>query len=272
VSDQNAETHAGDWAARLRQIGAERIALPIGSRRSVSWLTLQAVLFFVGCVICSCCSITSFVWGNESFQITLPAPAHTATITPTARDVENPLNNPEPSIGKPPKPTRAAETVGTETPPPETAPPATSTPDQSPLSTPLATSPLTPSPPPEPTKSSLTPPPTNPPDSSFDLHIVLVEYSRPGRDWTEEHVLIENRGAANLNLTGWKLGHDESGAYEFPAGFVLDSGRSVRVWSTKGVDTEIELYWGREEAAWPPEDGIVHLWDASGAVVDRHKW
>ncbi len=305
MSDQTVETRDGGYLARLRQIGAEQILLPIGigngnengngNGRSVSWLTLQAVLFFIGCVICSCCSITSFMWGNESLQITLPAPTRAATISPSPSEMGTPAqgsSTSEPLAIKPSKPTTPPGAVETEpppsdgTPPPPTespvpdatpAPKPTPTSAQSPLSTPTARSQRDPTPTPthtpnELTQSPLPPPPTNPPDSLSNLHIVHVEHSRPGRDWTEEHVLIENQGAIDLNLTGWRLGSDESDAYEFPTGFVLNSNMSVRVWSTDGADTEAELYWGREESAWPPADGLVYLWDDSGAVVDRQKW
>jgi hypothetical protein len=48
----------------LRQLGEERLSL--GGGQSVSWLTLQVILFFVACLICVCCSISSCTWSSVS--------------------------------------------------------------------------------------------------------------------------------------------------------------------------------------------------------------
>jgi hypothetical protein len=68
----------------LHQLGEERVSL--GGGRSVSWLSLQVILFFVACLICACCAISSYVWSDVSSQLTPPAfllPEESHTPTPT---------------------------------------------------------------------------------------------------------------------------------------------------------------------------------------------
>ncbi|MCX7680850.1 MAG: lamin tail domain-containing protein [Anaerolineae bacterium] len=235
----------------LRQLGEEQIELPLGRGRRCSWLKLQSVLFFVSCVMCVCCSISSYLWGSASVRLSSPAspspggdesgqPARTVGVTVTAGAVA-----------------QGTQPPSTSPVPQDTEQPATPTYPFSPL--------------PEPT----IPPPTQGPVPSSlpgEIYLVYVEYSRPGRDWTEEHVLIENAGPGDQDMTGWRLGSDYFDAYTFPPGFILAGGASVRVWSGSGEDSAAELHWGRSAPAWDAGGGIVYLWDAQGNVVDSWKW
>lgn len=235
---------------RWHQLSEEQIELPIGGGRRLSWLKLQSWLFFITCVMCVCCSVSSYLWGSASVRLSLPAsPLPTVEesrrITPVA------------------KITDTAEAVAQATQPPPTSPLQEA--EQSPTPT-YPFSPL-----PEPTLS----PPTASPaasSSSGEIYLVYVEYNRPGRDWSEEHVLIENAGPGDQDMTGWRLGSDYFDSYAFPTGFILASGTSVRVWSGSGQDTAAELYWGRSGPAWDARGGTVYLWDAQGNVVDSWRW
>lgn len=237
---------------RWRQLSEEQIELPIGGGRRFSWLKLQSWLFLIACAICACCSISSYLWGTASVRLSSPAsPSPTVEesrrLTPIAKVMDT------------------AEAVAQATLPPPTSSPQPQEADQPPTPT-YPSSPL-----PEPT---LPQPTAGSADSSSpgDIYLVYVEYSRPGRDWNEEHVLIENTGPGDRDMTGWRLGSDYFDSYAFPDGFILAGGSSVRVWSGSGQNTAAELYWGRTGPAWDAGGGIVYLWDAQGNVVDSWRW
>ena len=70
-----------------------------------------------------------------------------------------------------------------------------------------------------------------PPIPESDLHIEALRY-----DTSDEYVQITNRGAAAQDMTGWRI-HSVVGDqwYDFPAGYTLDAGASVRVHSGPGA-------------------------------------
>jgi hypothetical protein len=104
------------------------------------------------------------------------------------------------------------------------------------------------------------------------LHIVHVEYKPPGSDLDGEHVIIENQGPGDQDMTGWTLSNEHANTYFFPPGFILPSDVSIRVWTRSGTDMAIELYWGRDDVVWDNESGTAYLRDNTGTVVDYLDW
>jgi len=265
-----------DIVPPLRQLGEERLSL--GGGRSVSWLSLQVILFFVACLICVCCSISSYAWSSVSRQLTVPAsflprdPTQTVTHTPAANRTEE---EPEDAAGTEefhtPSPTQ------TKTQPP--AEPDAPTPTAQ-TATPVATSqsPIrTPTPVPEPTAPPQTPEPSRGPS---DVHILTVEIGPLGvdaeqyliQDLEQEHIVIENRGTGDQDMTGWTLNNDELSTYRFPNRFLLRGGATVRVWTKSGEDTDVALYWGSDEGVWDNESGVAYLRNRSGTLIDALDW
>ncbi len=293
-----------------RRLEEEGIVLPIANGRPVSRLGVQLTLFLVGCLLCSCCSVGAYIWGRASSRDVLSAealptsrPTRTAlpTSTPTPTQAVEPGLNPTPT--PPPSPTATlAPGAPTPTPPPPhlqpSAPPPTSTPAQSPLPTPTLES----SPPTgrdegndqddqndqsdqndqndqndteAPDTTTIAPTPSLTPTLTAvipsDVRIIHVEYRPPGSELSGEHVLIENQGG-DQDMTGWSLSNRHSETYFFPPGFVLKQDGSLRVWTKDGVNTEIELYWGRSDPVWDNEYDTVRLRDNSGVIVDTFSW
>ena len=282
----------------LRRLGKERAVLPIGGGLSVSLLELQALLFLIGCLICSCCSISSYVWGNVGLRRAKPVPvgtsrpARTPTHTPVAigtpaamstdsdtptmppAETTTPTSTPRPreipvipATIQPPASTVTIQSpipIPTLAPTPAQAPVPTDTPQPTPTAptlTPAQT--LTPTPTNTPTPTS-TPSPTTAPS---DLQIVHVEY---GPDLEDEYVLIENRGAGSQDMTGWALYDEQWHAYFFPADFILLGGDSVRVWTKSVTDPGTDLYWGLDDPVWGNPD-TAFLRD-SRDVIDSLGW
>lgn len=93
-----------------------------------------------------------------------------------------------------------------------------------------------------------------------------------------EIVTIANRGEAPQNMSGWRLvsGPEDKQqiSYAFPAGFVLEAGKSVRLHSFKGTDSADDLYWGRGSLnagrnIWGKKGDVGTLFDGNGWLVSR---
>ena len=105
------------------------------------------------------------------------------------------------------------------------------------------------------------------------VEIAHIEYDAPGDDslnLNEEWIDIRNHGDTAAHLTGWVV-KDESASHRFgfPAGFVLDTGASVRIRTGCGEDTDLELYWCNESSAvWNNSGDTGFLLDPNGNIVD----
>ncbi len=100
------------------------------------------------------------------------------------------------------------------------------------------------------------------PESSPDVLIMAVH---PGgaREW--EHVMLENTGDRPTDLAGWTLG-DGEGAWELPAGSIVDPGERVAV----GVNTSaFQLLWGRSLDLVATRTGSFGLADKGDSLVLR---
>ena len=84
-----------------------------------------------------------------------------------------------------------------------------------------------------------------------------------------EAVIVKFNGDGELDLTGWHL-KDTQGAntYTFPP-FKLFKGGAVQVHTRDGTDTAIDLYWGRQQAAWQSGEAVL-LTDPSGQAQDSY--
>jgi competence protein ComEC len=108
----------------------------------------------------------------------------------------------------------------------------------------------------------------SPTPSPSDLHIVHVEHG-PGLD--NEYALIENRGLGDQDMAGWTLSDENDNSYFFLAGFILRGGQEIYVWTGSGTDTDVDLYWGRDNGVWGSSD-TAYLRDNTGTVIDFLSW
>jgi hypothetical protein len=256
----------------LRRLAAEKIVLP-GSERSISWLTLQGIIFFVACVICSCCSLSSYTWGSLphlDLPILTPRPTQTPTpvLTATKLTETQPLtvtltSTPGLTVTitiTPESTLQPASPIATPTPEPSTPPPTRTSPSR--------------------------PTPTGTPrsfEATSDVHIAHVEYNPTGLSESDEEetarmeveqefITIENQGPGDQDMTGWTINNNKLDTYWFPAGFILRGETKIQVWSRSSEDTETELYWGSEEEIWDNAEGVAYLRDHTGTLVDTLAW
>jgi hypothetical protein len=80
----------------------------------------------------------------------------------------------------------------------------------------------------------------------------------------DEFVLLKRVGDGELSLTGWKLDDGSGHSYTFPALTLYKNG-AVQVHTTTGVDSVVDLYWGRDAAVWSVGKNVT-LTDTQGVV------
>ena len=68
-------------------------------------------------------------------------------------------------------------------------------------------------------------------------------------DLANEYVLIKSTTDQSLVLTKWSLEDNAGDVYVFPE-LTLNKGGAVQVHTTAGVNTVIDLYWGRDASVW----------------------
>ncbi|MCO5178407.1 MAG: lamin tail domain-containing protein [Thermomicrobiales bacterium] len=102
------------------------------------------------------------------------------------------------------------------------------------------------------------------------VQIVELHHGADGHDHGSEWIVIGNESAGMVNLAGWRLTDDgEKHVYTFPS-FDLATGGRVNVYMARGDDGGDALYVGRNNRWWNNDGDCAYLYDASGALVDRH--
>ena len=89
---------------------------------------------------------------------------------------------------------------------------------------------------------------------------------------SDEYAVITNRGAAVVNLSGWRLNAGEPDQnFGFPS-FDLQPGQSCRVYTNEVHPDTCGFSFGRGDAIWRNSGDCGTLHDASGAEVSRYCW
>lgn len=118
----------------------------------------------------------------------------------------------------------------------------------------------------------------DPPGTAGDAEttvLVLDEiYEDPGigSNPDDEYLVFRNAGDERLDLGRWRVENERGDSYEFPDSFTLDSGDAVTLYSGDGHDSDEELYWRRDDAAWDRTGGTVIVRDPSGKRVLREPY
>ena len=104
--------------------------------------------------------------------------------------------------------------------------------------------------------------------------IEIVHYDAEGNDQynlNDEYVVIWNKKTADIDLSGWKLKDEFGHTYTFPS-FTLQAGQKVTVYTGSGVDSDIELYWGSNNAIWNNDHDTAYLYDQESELIDSYSW
>lgn len=95
----------------------------------------------------------------------------------------------------------------------------------------------------------------------LDQIVIEIENVFGVGDINNEVVRLKRLGDGELSLAGWLLRNQRGNSYTFPnLNFITGA---IEVYTRVGVDTVIELHWGREQAAWRAGE-MVQLFDSEG--------
>jgi hypothetical protein len=103
----------------------------------------------------------------------------------------------------------------------------------------------------------------SPPVPAASLSVEIVSVVGAGT-LNAEVVMIRYTGEGELNLAGWQLRDEDLNIYKFP-GLILYKGGAVQVHTASGIDTVVDLYWGRREPVWESGEA-ASLIDPQGIV------
>ena len=83
----------------------------------------------------------------------------------------------------------------------------------------------------------------------------------------DEYVVFRNDGDSSFDLTGWTVSDESGKSYQFPDGYMLDSGATVTLHTGSGTDTETDLYWDAARPVWNNGGDTVTVTTSEGEVV-----
>ena len=89
---------------------------------------------------------------------------------------------------------------------------------------------------------------------------------------SDEYAVITNRGAAVVNLAGWRLNAGEPDQNFYFPSFDLQPGQSCRVYTNEAHPESCGLSFGIGSAIWRNSGDCGTLHDATGAEVSRYYW
>lgn len=99
------------------------------------------------------------------------------------------------------------------------------------------------------------------PPTAVNAQVEIVRVIGAG-DITSEGIEIRNTGGV-VDLTGWTLEDSEGNVFTFPEQRLFTNGL-VTVYTRRGTNTPIALYWGRSQAVWGDSGDTVTLSDDDG--------
>lgn len=97
-------------------------------------------------------------------------------------------------------------------------------------------------------------------DTSVGNQVDIVAVVGVG-DLDSERVQLRGLTDGTLSLTGWRLQDEDGNSYAFPQITLFGNG-AVDVYSDRGVDTVVALYWNAGQALWEPGETATLLDDA----------
>lgn len=77
-----------------------------------------------------------------------------------------------------------------------------------------------------------------------------------------EYIQLVSIADADINLEGWKLLDGKKNEFIFPP-ITIFPGGGLNIYTRSGVNTSVEVFWGRENAAWSSGE-TVQLLDPDG--------
>ena len=108
-----------------------------------------------------------------------------------------------------------------------------------------------------------------------DLVIDEVRENPPGRDdrhLDQEYVAFKNDGTDAVEISGWSVEDEAGNTFRFPEDTVLKSGDRITLHSSRGENTESDVYWGADRPVWSNAGDTILVRDADGVVRIRESY
>ncbi|WP_135824262.1 DUF4350 domain-containing protein [Halorussus ruber] len=109
------------------------------------------------------------------------------------------------------------------------------------------------------------------PSNTCDSKICVESLSEDGETLNDEYVDFENTGSSGQDMTGWVVEDEAGNSYQFPDGFSLGAGETVRLHSGDGTDSSSDLYWGGSYI-WNNSGDTCYLYDDSGSLHTKYSY
>ncbi|MFC7079684.1 lamin tail domain-containing protein [Halorussus caseinilyticus] len=110
------------------------------------------------------------------------------------------------------------------------------------------------------------------PGTSSGYSVSIPTISEDGSTLNDEYVDVKNGGSSSLDLTGWTLEDEAGNSYQFPDGFSLAAGDTVRVHTGSGTDSSTDLYWGRGSAVWNNSGDTAYVYDDANNLATEQTY
>lgn len=106
------------------------------------------------------------------------------------------------------------------------------------------------------------------PSTAVNAQVQIVRVVGAG-DITVEGIEIRNTGGV-IDLTGWTLEDFEGNTFVFPEQRLFTNGL-ITIYTRRGTNTPISLYWGRSQPVWGEPGEIAILSDQRGIVQATYR-
>ncbi len=98
-------------------------------------------------------------------------------------------------------------------------------------------------------------------------NVVIIDFNVSSTA-SKDYIEIVNASSGSIDMTGWWIKANSGERYDFPSGFVLGSGKTVKVVSGSGSSTSSTLYWGLSSPVWLKVGNCAFLKNADGVTID----
>jgi hypothetical protein len=99
------------------------------------------------------------------------------------------------------------------------------------------------------------------------------QFNAPGNDnenKNEEYVCIANNGSGAVDFSGWSMNDQYGWTYQFPA-YILEADSTVKIRTGCGDDSQLDLYWCKDETAvWNNDGDCVYLLNNEGELITEY--
>jgi hypothetical protein len=106
------------------------------------------------------------------------------------------------------------------------------------------------------------------------IQFTKVYYDSPGTDrrsnssLNAEYVILKNVTRSTVKIGGWYVRDKTGYKYAFPAGMVINAGKTMTVRTGQGKSGTSTRYWGRAAYVWNNDTDTAYLRTTTGKLID----